>query len=435
MSASCRPNNCTVGNSRFNARRQPSDKRVMSFLRQYVCRPASCAIQPPQARRLVAIQPLQARRLVAIQLPQAQRLAAIQPPQTRRLAAIQQLQIPKHSAASPYFHRAASGKRQWAGIIWPEFVGYLLPARFRPGFQKCSLYREWPSCEIGLRDHFVNELWHIGHGVNHRGRKGRHVDGREDAHKRSAGTSRRYESLILAVAWVAGKSARVEGGGGEKSSRNVPCDTQLAVERSCCAPGKNVNTGPQGSSASSSSPSSMRGRLSGDDICLPLERWRLAHHGARPSFRKHRSRSLTGGVYSGAGMKGRGKREIPEKTRRPTASSGTVPTCENPVTRPGIEPGWWPLHTLQCNLPNSNAIKADATTGVERSPPGEDTRRNLEKPHSLAIILQNTNSTHSSCATRRQLSTTGIEVLTRFVLSIRRRTAMTAARHDSARHR
>ncbi|KAJ8867225.1 hypothetical protein PR048_031023 [Dryococelus australis] len=38
-------------------------------------------------------------------------------------------------------------------------------------------------------------------------------------------------------------------------------------------------------------------------------------------------------------MKGRGKREIPEKTRPPTASSGTIPTCENPVTRPGIEPG------------------------------------------------------------------------------------------------
>ncbi|KAJ8870877.1 hypothetical protein PR048_027178 [Dryococelus australis] len=38
-------------------------------------------------------------------------------------------------------------------------------------------------------------------------------------------------------------------------------------------------------------------------------------------------------------MKGRGKREIPEKTRRPTASSGTIPTSENPVTQPGIEPG------------------------------------------------------------------------------------------------
>ncbi|KAJ8890174.1 hypothetical protein PR048_009681 [Dryococelus australis] len=42
-------------------------------------------------------------------------------------------------------------------------------------------------------------------------------------------------------------------------------------------------------------------------------------------------------------MKGRGKREISEKTFRPTASSGTIPTCESLVTRPGIEPGspWW----------------------------------------------------------------------------------------------
>ncbi|KAJ8880637.1 hypothetical protein PR048_017107 [Dryococelus australis] len=43
-------------------------------------------------------------------------------------------------------------------------------------------------------------------------------------------------------------------------------------------------------------------------------------------------------LWSGAGMKGRGKREIPEKTRRPTVSSGMIHTCENPVTRLGIEP-------------------------------------------------------------------------------------------------
>ncbi|KAJ8878418.1 hypothetical protein PR048_018996 [Dryococelus australis] len=35
---------------------------------------------------------------------------------------------------------------------------------------------------------------------------------------------------------------------------------------------------------------------------------------------------------------GAGKREIPEKTRRPTASSSTIPTCQDPVTQPGIEP-------------------------------------------------------------------------------------------------
>ncbi|KAJ8885809.1 hypothetical protein PR048_012012 [Dryococelus australis] len=46
---------------------------------------------------------------------------------------------------------------------------------------------------------------------------------------------------------------------------------------------------------------------------------------------------------SGARMKGRGKRDIPEKTRRPTSSSGTTSTCESPVTRPEIEPSspWW----------------------------------------------------------------------------------------------
>ncbi|KAJ8871320.1 hypothetical protein PR048_027637 [Dryococelus australis] len=35
-------------------------------------------------------------------------------------------------------------------------------------------------------------------------------------------------------------------------------------------------------------------------------------------------------VWSSAGMKGRGKWEIPEKTRRPAASSGTILKCENP---------------------------------------------------------------------------------------------------------
>ncbi|KAJ8892161.1 hypothetical protein PR048_004741 [Dryococelus australis] len=39
------------------------------------------------------------------------------------------------------------------------------------------------------------------------------------------------------------------------------------------------------------------------------------------------------------GIEGRKKREIPEKTRRPPVSSSTIPTCENLVTRPGIEPG------------------------------------------------------------------------------------------------
>ncbi|KAJ8867390.1 hypothetical protein PR048_031191 [Dryococelus australis] len=50
---------------------------------------------------------------------------------------------------------------------------------------------------------------------------------------------------------------------------------------------------------------------------------------------------------------GPGKREILEKTRRPTASSGTIPTCESPVTRPGIEPGspWWEASVLIAHPP------------------------------------------------------------------------------------
>ncbi|KAJ8881113.1 hypothetical protein PR048_017586 [Dryococelus australis] len=53
-------------------------------------------------------------------------------------------------------------------------------------------------------------------------------------------------------------------------------------------------------------------------------------------------------VWGSVGMKGRGKWDIPKKTCRPTSSFGTIPTCENPVTRPGIEPGapWWEARRL-----------------------------------------------------------------------------------------
>ncbi|KAJ8866352.1 hypothetical protein PR048_032195 [Dryococelus australis] len=58
-------------------------------------------------------------------------------------------------------------------------------------------------------------------------------------------------------------------------------------------------------------------------------------------------------VWSGAGMNGRRKREIPEKTHQPTASSSTIPTCESPVTRPGIDPGspWWEASVLIAQPP------------------------------------------------------------------------------------
>ncbi|KAJ8880929.1 hypothetical protein PR048_017402, partial [Dryococelus australis] len=58
-------------------------------------------------------------------------------------------------------------------------------------------------------------------------------------------------------------------------------------------------------------------------------------------------------LTSGTGNEGRGKREIPEKTRHPAASSGTIPTCESPVARPGIEPGspWWEASVLIAQPP------------------------------------------------------------------------------------
>ncbi|KAJ8894709.1 hypothetical protein PR048_000016 [Dryococelus australis] len=39
-------------------------------------------------------------------------------------------------------------------------------------------------------------------------------------------------------------------------------------------------------------------------------------------------------------MKGRGKREIPEKIRRPAASYGMIPTCENLGETPPGSPRW-----------------------------------------------------------------------------------------------
>ncbi|KAJ8886299.1 hypothetical protein PR048_012510 [Dryococelus australis] len=60
-----------------------------------------------------------------------------------------------------------------------------------------------------------------------------------------------------------------------------------------------------------------------------------------------------------AGMKGRGKREIPEKILQSVASSGAIPTCENPVTRPGIEPGspWWEARRLTAQPPRPQIIR------------------------------------------------------------------------------
>ncbi|KAJ8872207.1 hypothetical protein PR048_025809 [Dryococelus australis] len=68
--------------------------------------------------------------------------------------------------------------------------------------------------------------------------------------------------------------------------------------------------------------------------------------------------------------KGRGKREIPAKTRRPAASSATIPTCEIPGadtpplrnrTRFTLLNTGGPFHNSGCNLTNSDALQADDT--------------------------------------------------------------------------
>ncbi|KAJ8867373.1 hypothetical protein PR048_031174 [Dryococelus australis] len=68
-------------------------------------------------------------------------------------------------------------------------------------------------------------------------------------------------------------------------------------------------------------------------------------------------------LQSSARRQGGEKREIPEKTRRPTASSGTIPTCGNPVTRPGIEPGspWWEASVLIAQPPPMPAQSSPST--------------------------------------------------------------------------
>ncbi|KAJ8890582.1 hypothetical protein PR048_010091 [Dryococelus australis] len=75
---------------------------------------------------------------------------------------------------------------------------------------------------------------------------------------------------------------------------------------------------------------------------------------ARPPWLKP-NRVKRGEVWSSAGMKlGVGGREIPEKTRFPETSSGTIPAWESSsATPPGLEPGtlWWEASNLTTKPP------------------------------------------------------------------------------------
>ncbi|KAJ8868995.1 hypothetical protein PR048_030541 [Dryococelus australis] len=81
-----------------------------------------------------------------------------------------------------------------------------------------------------------------------------------------------------------------------------------------------------------------------DVSCLysPLQQYQLCLRGEIWAALNTEVSRADGGearrVWSSAGMQGRGMPD--KKTRRPAASSATIPTCENPgVTLPGIKPG------------------------------------------------------------------------------------------------
>ncbi|KAJ8874935.1 hypothetical protein PR048_022825 [Dryococelus australis] len=76
-------------------------------------------------------------------------------------------------------------------------------------------------------------------------------------------------------------------------------------------------------------------------------------------------------LETNAGRKRWGKLEIPEKTRRLTASSATITTCENlGVTPPGIETGspWWEASSRHSNIPAA-VMNVDENLRVGRLAP------------------------------------------------------------------
>ncbi|KAJ8871261.1 hypothetical protein PR048_027567 [Dryococelus australis] len=81
-------------------------------------------------------------------------------------------------------------------------------------------------------------------------------------------------------------------------------------------------------------------RGGGGRVVLRGEKSDASLHISKPGLEPGDSGWLGGSCVTSAGIKVRGKREIPSKFRRPAASPGTILTCENPrVIRPGIEPG------------------------------------------------------------------------------------------------
>ncbi|KAJ8875056.1 hypothetical protein PR048_022946 [Dryococelus australis] len=141
---------------------------------------------------------------------------------------------------------------------------------------------------------------------------------------------------------------------------------------------------------------------------------------------------------------GRGKRGIPEKTRLPAASSGTIPTYENPgVTRPGIELGspWWQaskltakpprprgtIQPVQSRSPLYRCLRTYVDLNIRLSTPTE-ALRGLNRP---AVPIQKVPRTPSDA---ERAITPDIQSTQRRELSIPGRLTWQAWRHSFVNH-
>ncbi|KAJ8872143.1 hypothetical protein PR048_025745 [Dryococelus australis] len=131
---------------------------------------------------------------------------------------------------------------------------------------------------------------------------------------------------------------------------------------------------------------------------IAVERWGFPHQSIPQLLYIH----LTTTLWSSAAMQERGKREIPEKNRRPAASSGTISTCENPgVTRPEIELGchWWDASRLTAQSPRPQR------EGEEEKKGGRGRGRERERTRERKIKKEKNREINKEPATERQMVT------------------------------
>ncbi|KAJ8881459.1 hypothetical protein PR048_017940 [Dryococelus australis] len=134
-------------------------------------------------------------------------------------------------------------------------------------------------------------------------------------------------------------------------------------------------------------------RTRGEAALLPVFTFTLAHvRDDRVSLFISLPGSQTGGitVERPYGLQEQGKLYILEKTRQPAASSGTIPTFENPgAIPPGIEPGssWWEANALGHDGNTARlARRSDEALGV-RANVASDSPSLLDLEHACGIDL------------------------------------------------